>query len=63
MWEPRRLTTLWTFMARYRDNFIFFNHPHCIMVAVEASNHTFRDSLSVKFTGNNLKDWYLRRVY
>jgi hypothetical protein len=23
MWEPRRLTTLWTFMACYRDSFTF----------------------------------------
>jgi hypothetical protein len=24
MWEPRRLTTLWAFMACYRDSFTFF---------------------------------------
>jgi hypothetical protein len=24
MWEPRRLTTLWTFMACYRNSFIFY---------------------------------------
>jgi hypothetical protein len=24
MWEPRRLTTLWTFMTCYRDSFTFF---------------------------------------
>jgi hypothetical protein len=24
MWDPRRLTTLWAFMACYRDSFIFF---------------------------------------
>jgi hypothetical protein len=23
MWEPRRLTTLWAFMACYRDSFTF----------------------------------------
>jgi hypothetical protein len=23
MWEPRRLTTLWVFMACYRDSFAF----------------------------------------
>jgi hypothetical protein len=23
MWEPRRLTTLWTFMAFYRDSLTF----------------------------------------
>jgi hypothetical protein len=23
MWEPRRLTTLWTFTAYYRNGFIF----------------------------------------
>jgi hypothetical protein len=23
MWEPRRLTTLWAFMACYRDSFYF----------------------------------------
>jgi hypothetical protein len=23
MWEPRRLTTLWAFMASYRDSFTF----------------------------------------
>jgi hypothetical protein len=24
MWEPRRLTTLWAFMACYKDSFTFF---------------------------------------
>jgi hypothetical protein len=24
MWEPRRLTTLWAFMACYMDSFTFF---------------------------------------
>jgi hypothetical protein len=24
MWEPRRLTTLWAFMACYRDSFTIF---------------------------------------
>jgi hypothetical protein len=24
MWEPRRLTTLWAFMACFRDSFTFF---------------------------------------
>jgi hypothetical protein len=24
MWEPRRLTTLWAFIACYRDSFAFF---------------------------------------
>jgi hypothetical protein len=24
MWEPRRLTTLWAFMACYRDSFTFY---------------------------------------
>jgi hypothetical protein len=26
MWEPRRLTTLWAFMACYRDSFTFFTY-------------------------------------
>jgi hypothetical protein len=26
-WEPRRLTTLWAFTVRYRDNFTFFYLP------------------------------------
>jgi hypothetical protein len=25
MWEPQHLTTLWAFMACYRDSFIFFS--------------------------------------
>jgi hypothetical protein len=25
MWEPRRLTTLWAFMAFYRDSFTFLH--------------------------------------
>jgi hypothetical protein len=25
MWDPRRLTTLWTFTACYRDNFTFLH--------------------------------------
>jgi hypothetical protein len=27
MWEPRRLTTLWAFIARYTDSFTFFTLP------------------------------------
>jgi hypothetical protein len=26
MWEPRRLTTLWTFTTCYGDIFTFFTH-------------------------------------
>jgi hypothetical protein len=29
MWELRRLTTLWTFTACYRDSFIFLYFTNC----------------------------------
>jgi hypothetical protein len=35
MWEPRRLTTLWTFTACYRDSFTFvFTLFFVILLAV-----------------------------
>jgi hypothetical protein len=34
MWEPRPLTTLWAFMACYRDNFTFFLLYRCLFNSV-----------------------------
>jgi hypothetical protein len=31
MWEPRRLTTLWAFMACYRDSFTFTCYKHSLL--------------------------------
>jgi hypothetical protein len=28
IWEPRRLTTVWAFMACYRDSFSFYLYLH-----------------------------------
>jgi hypothetical protein len=30
MWEPRRLTTLWVFMACYRDSFTYLPLPFMV---------------------------------
>jgi hypothetical protein len=37
MWEPRRLTTLWDFMACYRDSFTFLLLVHLINISLSTS--------------------------
>jgi hypothetical protein len=43
MWEPRRLTTLWAFMACYRDSFTFFlfNKTDKIQLFANKSVHSY----------------------
>jgi hypothetical protein len=45
MWEPRRLTTLWAFMACYRDSFAFFYLLRCAAIYSRWSLPTFRRNL------------------
>jgi hypothetical protein len=33
MWEPRRLSTLWAFMACYRDSFTFLHEHLCSIIS------------------------------
>jgi hypothetical protein len=43
MWETRRLTTLWGFMASYRDSFLlFFDISSCIIHAIFLSKRTLK---------------------
>jgi hypothetical protein len=55
MWEPRRLTTLWSFSACYRDSFnFFFSTPYSfgykVLKAETTSNTVFQDIMAIKIS-------------
>jgi hypothetical protein len=44
MWEPRRLTTLWAFMAYYRDSFTIYITIHFYCTYFFNSNHPLKQT-------------------
>jgi hypothetical protein len=52
MWEPRRLTALWAFMACYRDRFTFF---HITIAHLSFGKHGWEENAkyrTVKYTAH-----------
>jgi hypothetical protein len=39
LWEPRRLTTIWAFMASYKDSFFLYRHLSLFISDAASSSH------------------------
>jgi hypothetical protein len=58
MWEPWHLTTLWAFMACYRDSFTFVYHMTQSHIDNTTNQHFWNNSINNKKAQQVSEPWY-----